>query len=766
MRLILLARLFNLTCAILLFCWIRKTSLIMALLGQINRVKGSQRLSARVAYAGQEHWIQNLTVKDNVLFDSLYGEDEYGVVMDAAQLSKDLLTLPNGDLTEIGERGINLSGGQKARVNIARALYAPDSNLFVFDDPLSAVDVHVGKAIFTGVIQEMLDGCACIVVFSSNYHFLPFFSKIIVVEKNGLVNVCQSYDKLKQKFPQFLSQDGEEAFEKSKIESFDDNADPSRFRIPSKRELMSGRFGSETESIKASSPNKGNMLTRGKSIFQSMRHEMHAPHGSSSNSATMTEEDREKGVVSAETFGRYFSASLEGKGIRGGGVVVLVLMTVFAIGQAFRVLSDLFIGVWAKDPSRHPKSVNYIVYSVIVFLSTMFVILRSIFFIMQCLAASRTLHDNLLRKVLSAPINTYFDVTPIGRILNRFSKDLDSIDSNLPDFFLNMLQNSFHVISVLALCLSSTPYFVIILVPLAILFYFVQNYFRKTSRELKRLEAVSRSPMYTLFGELLVGLSTVRAFRREEIFMRKFNSICDKNNRFFFMFWMCSRWLALRLDLISSLVVLSVAVIAVLMKQYGSSVNSYLLGVSLVFSLQLAGLLQWTVRTVIETENNMTSVERLLAFNNIESEKVPEIDDQLPGESWPQSGAIEMRNVRLRYRPGLPEVLKGVNFVIPGGTKVGVCGRTGELMSSDTTAILFAVTNAACLRVGAGKSSLMLALFRIVEPEEGSEICIDGVDILNISLNTLRSKLTIIPQASIIIVACCEVFNVAILFSI
>ncbi|CAM9196721.1 unnamed protein product, partial [Ectocarpus fasciculatus] len=666
-----------------------KTSLIHAMLGQMTRVNGKQALNAKVAYASQEHWIQNLTVRDNILFDSAMDEDRYEVAMDASQLSKDLLTLNDGDMTEIGERGINLSGGQKARVNIARALYAPDTDLYIFDDPLASVDVHVGKALFESVMLDVLKEKTMIVVFSSNYHFLPFFSKIVVVGKGGSVDVCNSYDELKMSFPQYASLDGENSLKK----------------VTSGENIAADQLDSNEASAPA-----GQLLG---SVSMSVKGQM-----------TMTAEDREKGEVSMFTYKRYFQASLAGGFWSNGWVVIALIVVSFAIGQTFRVYCDIWVGTWALDDPDNTTAFYQTVYAGLMLGIILSVVVRSKYFMKQCLEASRALHNGLLKNVLAAPINTYFDVTPIGRILNRFSKDLDQIDSQLPDFFLNMLQNSFHVMAIVILCIASTPYFVVVMVPLSFLYYYIQDQFRKSSRELKRLEGVSRSPLYTLFGELLVGLSTVRAFDRQDSFMAKFHGISDRNNKFFFCFWSCSRWLALRLDLVGVVVVLSVALIAVLMKRFDAPIDSNLLGVALVFSLQLAGLLQWTVRTVIETENNMTSVERLLAFNAIELEDQSVDPVELPpSESWPSKGEVIMEDVVLRYRPGLPKVLNGISMTIPGGAKVGVCGRTG-----------------------AGKSSLMLALFRIVEPEGGSKIMIDGVDTLSVSLNTLRSRLTIIPQ--------------------
>ena len=577
-----------------------------------------------------------------------------------------------------------MSGGQKARVNIARAIYAPNSNLFIFDDPLAALDSHVGRAVFEETFQGMLVGTTVVVTFSSNYHYLNRFDKIIVVEKNGNSHMCLSYDELRDKYPQFITA-GEEVPD-VEVPVKELSTRKLALGIGDIRKSLSSRRNLNSQSIRyfdieppesEQAASYLSSLSRGQSMYMSIQRELSTRQ--SIFSTTVTEEDREKGVVSMKTFLSYFGASVKGVRSSGGGAILVAIILLFAIGQVFRVFSDLWIGMWAKNYRHRNTSFYFTGYALIVFITIVLAVLRSVYFIYKCLNASKSLHDDLLRKVLAAPVNLYFDVTPVGRILNRFSKDLDSIDSNLPDFFLNFLTNGWHVLAVLAMCLASTPYFVIILLPLGILFAYIQDSFRKSSRELKRMEAIARSPVYTLFGELLIGLSTVRAFRRESVFLSKFHKICDNQNRFFFSFWTAARWLALRLDIISALVVTGVALIAVLMTKYGSYVNGYLLGVSLVFSLQLAGLLQWTVRTVIDTENNMTSVERLLAFNDIANEASgQEINDPEFAESWPSEGAIEMKNVGLAYRPGLPQVLKGVTVSIPGGSKVGVCGRTGD----------------------------------------------------------------------------------------
>jgi ATP-binding cassette, subfamily C (CFTR/MRP), member 1 len=609
-----------------------KTSLLSAILGQMNRVRGTQTLNCKVAYAGQEHWIQNLTLRDNVLFDEPFDEDRYAECLDASQLSTDLVNLPNADFTEIGERGINLSGGQKARVNLARALYASNVDLYLLDDILASVDVHVAKAIFDSAILELLKDSARVLVLSSNYHLLPHFNKIVVIQPDGLVSVCSSYLNLKQRYPQYVTPDADRKYEEllSTVAAMTEGQLPSSASPPSptssslsespskdRRELLGSPRLPFNHSVWHMDPQKSSRLTsqsNRSSIFRSMKLEILEKQHQSSTLTTI--EDREKGEVSLQAYISYFSIGLKSKtphtspsslsqGQAGGdgadsddvnGVLVLIfILLLFAIGQTFRVWTDLWVGIWAKgvEDDSHNRQFYVLIYTGLLLGSVIFVTGRAFYFMMRCMATSEAMHFSLVQKVFAAPINTYFDVTPLGRILNRFSKDLDVIDCLLPDFFLNMLQNMCHVLSVLGLCVASTPYFAIIFAPLAIIFYFIQEFYRKTSRELKRLDAVSRSPLYTLFGETLVGLPTVRAYGREEIFMEKHHETSDRNGKNFFIFWCCSRWLAMRLDLISTVVVTAVGLIAVIMVNRGVGVSDNILGLALVYSLQLAGLLQW-----------------------------------------------------------------------------------------------------------------------------------------------------------------------------
>ncbi|RYH22578.1 ATP-binding cassette domain-containing protein [archaeon] len=442
-----------------------------------------------------------------------------------------------------------------------------------------------------------------------------------------------------------------------------------------------------------------------------------------------------------------------------GVAITVFIFILFSVAQGIRILTDLWLGIYALHIQEHTTTNDafYLKWFTILSWSTVGLgLFRSVIFVLICLGSSYNLHHILLINVFNASINKYFDITPMGRILNRFTKDFDSMDALLPDFFHLTMQNAFFVLSILVVCLMSSAYFVLLFFPLGVVFYYLQAYFRKASREMKRLDNISRSPIYSLYGEILSGLVTIKAFRFVPVFTQKFYALIDDNISMFFVYWFSARWLAIRLDLISNFISFFVAILAVILKLTNQGINSNFIGIALVYAVQLTALLQWTVRISIDTETNMTSVERLLYFNQIQPEQlitksysptdsVPHADGDMERASgrhsdkhapivlrshplhelihWPKVGQITLTNVFMKYRADLPYVLNGVNMTIPGGCKVGICGRTA-----------------------AGKSSLMLALFRIVECEGSSSICIDGVNLQSVPLYILRSQLTIIPQ--------------------
>lgn len=838
-----------------------KTSLISAMLGQMVTRSGTlDTHGTRVAYVAQEHWICNTSLINNITFNSTLHDPSYVETIDNSQLTNDLLVLPNADFTHIGERGLNLSGGQKARVSIARALYSgyhlplevgdfidaidpeqtealaavKDVDCYIFDDALASVDVHVGKALFNhAVCSPFVASKARIICLSSNYHYLPYFDKIIVLQ-DGKIAQVGTYNEISQTFPEYdvigknvdyYKQNSlklPDAVNVAELLAEEDNGEtepvveqPAVMAVPaalvSKHSKgKSVHFSSETE------PYDPHNVARPVSLFEANRELIEKKRGESNE--LMTTEDREKGAVAAAIYLAYFSFafsfakhylqpssskrainkldqieqvainrhySTQGNQIvvsptdphadkpeteiktdfAGIGVATLIFV-LFAFSQGTRVLADLWMGYWAEEEqgisSHNYSSEFYRVYFIVLTWGTVFAcFMRSLIFVGVCLGSSYNLHHQLLINVFNAPINNYFDVTPMGRILNRFTKDFDNLDALLPDFFHQTLQNVFNVVAIVIVCLSSSPYFILLFSPLAVGFYFIQNYFRKSCREMKRLDNISRSPIYSLYTEILAGLTTIKTFQYTPIFKHRFFHLINAHVANFFVFWFSSRWLAIRLDLISNLVTFFVAILAVALEATGKTTNGNLIGIALVYSLQLTATLQWTVRISIETETNMTSVERLLVFKDIIPEEVicrsfddhgdhinvdakdiaieegsasgskrhledPNALRSAPLDelvNWPQKGQITLKNVFLRYRPDLPFVLNGLNLTIPGGCKVGICGRTA-----------------------AGKSSLMLALFRIVEVDLSSVIEIDGINIQSVPLHILRSQMTIIPQ--------------------
>ncbi|KAG3057417.1 ABC transporter C family member 2 [Phytophthora cactorum] len=670
-----------------------KSSLLNALLGEMILVDGSVNVCGGLSYVSQESWIRNATVKDNILFEEEFDADKYASVLEATQLALDLDALPDGDQTEIGERGINLSGGQKARVAIARAVYHSNYDILVLDDPLSAVDPHVAHAIFSRCIMGLAREKTRLLVLNSHYDLLKHADKIIVLQ-DGRIAGDGTYTDILAQFPELHSLgDTLDKLEQDVIDEHEDDektttSAPPATAIPAK---------------------KGHTLV--------------PEHSKVGGNATglISSEDRVKGRVSGQTYKSYFDET----GFNGILVVFTIVAAYFA-GQAMRVVVDWWQGHWANEMENASSSdlsyseLSYgLWYFGFIVICSVVTIGRGLLMMESCIRSSKSLHNELFRRVLSAPINLYFDVTPVGRILNRFSNDLDQMDSVLPQHYQSLFQSLGVFVGCLVVCGLASFWVGLSYLPMLVIFVITGVYFKQTSREVKRLEGVTRSPVFNLFGETLNGLHTIRAFKMQDRFVELNKEAVDDNTSFYFTYWAAGRWLAIRLDWLSVVVIFVVTIYLVTSK---GQTDSVVAGISLSYSLMLTSMIQWVVRAVDLTDNAMTSVERLLHFRNI----VVETDnaDCVPinGAAWPARGAIRFDNLCLRYRPDLPLVLRGVSMDIQPGEKVGICGRTG-----------------------AGKSSLMIALFRICAFDSGS-IVIDDIDIEKVRLHDLRRGLAIIPQ--------------------
>jgi len=691
-----------------------KSSLLSAMLGEMVNRTGAVDVNGGVAFVGQPAWIQNATVRDAVLFGRDMELSRYNDVVRASQLQQDIEMLPSRDTTEIGERGINLSGGQKQRVAIARALYASqDKDIFLFDDPLSAVDTHVASRLWEHALgpgkKSWLAGKTRVITMSSHYDLLPDADLVVVLD-NGCAHTFNSGIAAVAAFPSLFLQKGHTAQDEVAGEHSD-----------VAEAATAGSFEAAHE-IKRASSTADPVISRSSSSFaapadRKSREQHEGKEHSNSSGKLYGKENRRKGRVSLSAYLAWFS-SASGPGSKGINLALAILF-IYIVGQGARTVIDFLLLDWVSLPSNS----NLYLYAGVVVATSALLLGRVLVFMHVSTLAARNFHNNIFKAVLRAPVNLFFDVTPTGEILNRFAADLDHVDKDLPDHGQQFLQNSLYVVAAVVVCALSSVYFLIVLVPIFAIYALTQSYYRRSSRELKRLEGITRSPIFSHFQETLNGLPCIRAYDMQASFTKVAEEQINRNNAIFFYFQMTSRWLAFRLDSIGVIIFVTVAAFALFLPQENSAENAEVIGLALVYSLQITGLLQWTVRTFIETENHMTAVERLQHYNqNIPAEQ-PSVSTEHPvSASWPDKGEINIEGLKLRYRPGLPLVLKGVNLSIRSKEKIGVVGRTGS-----------------------GKSSLILALFRLVEAESGS-ITIDGHDIAVLGLHDLRSRLALIPQ--------------------
>uniref|UniRef100_K3X2G5 Uncharacterized protein n=1 Tax=Globisporangium ultimum (strain ATCC 200006 / CBS 805.95 / DAOM BR144) TaxID=431595 RepID=K3X2G5_GLOUD len=683
-----------------------KSSLLNALLGEMIVVDGNVAIDGEISYVSQESWIRNSSVKDNILFESEFDADRYEKVLEATQLALDLYALPNGDQTEIGERGINLSGGQKARVAIARAMYRSKYDILVLDDPLSAVDPHVAHAIFDHCVVGLAKEKTRLLVLNSHYDLLIHADKILVVQ-DGRIAGDGTYDEIMAQFPDLGAHN--KALKDDVIDEHEGSNEEKKSHDAAVAAASAIRAKEAAVAIAQHKNNKNNAAGT-------------APLDIDDSDPTklIEEEDRVKGKVSGDTYMAYFDET----GFN-GVLVVVVISFAYASSQSLKILVDWWQGHWAKNMSRDGVDPSYsgltfgMWYLGFILVCAVMTLARGFLMMESCVRSSKNLHDELFRRVLNAPVNRYFDVTPVGRILNRFSNDLDQVDSNLPQQYQNLFQSMVVFLGCLVVCAMASFWVGLSYIPMLMIFVITGLYFKKTSREVKRLEGITRTPVFNLFGETLNGLHTIRAFKMQETFIKLNKQAVDDNTSFYFTYWAAGRWLAVRLDWLSVVIIFVVALYLVIAK---GDIGPVLAGISLTYSLMLTSMVQWVVRAVDMTDNAMTSVERLLHFRNIPVEDDGANATPINSELWPSQGAIKFDQLCLKYRPELPLVLRGVNMDIQGGEKVGICGRTG-----------------------AGKSSLMIALFRICEFESGS-VFIDGLDIQSVKLRDLRRSLAIIPQ--------------------
>ncbi|XP_054595794.1 ATP-binding cassette sub-family C member 9 isoform X4 [Nothobranchius furzeri] len=675
-----------------------------------------------VAYAAQKSWLLNATVEENITFGSPFNKQRYKAVIDACSLQPDIDLLPFGDQTEIGERGINLSGGQRQRICVARALYQ-NTNIVFLDDPFSALDIHLSDHLMQeGILKFLQDDKRTVVLVTHKLQYLIHADWIIAMKdgsvlREGTLKDIQTHDtelydhwktlmnRQDQELEKDIQQDSQTTLERKTLRRAFYSREPKN-QIDDEDE--------EEEEEEEDDDNFSTTTNRRSKIPWKVCWCYLSSGGFFMVFLMVSSNFLKHSVIVAIDYW-------------------LALWTSSKTNESLNSGSDAFVGNISADSSNTtiPPPVSGMAedsYYLPVFIALCaagitlcFITSLAVEFL--GLSAATNLHHNLLNKIIHAPIR-FFDVTPLGQILNRFSADTNIIDQHIPPTLESLTRSTLLCLSAIGVIASITPTFLIALVPLAVAFYFIQKYFRVASKDLQDLDDSTQLPLLCHFSETAEGLTTIRAFRHEARFKQRMLELTDTNNTAYLFLSAANRWLEVRTDYLGAVIVLTAAVASILSFQYGYPLaNVGLVGLGLTYALTVTNYLNWVVRNLADLEVQMAAVKKVNSFLSTESENYEgSMDSSQVPENWPHDGEIKIHDLCVRYDPMLKPVLKHVSAYIKPGQKVGICGRTGS-----------------------GKSSLSLAFFNMVDIFEG-KIVIDGIDICKLPLQTLRSRLSIILQ--------------------
>ncbi|WAR53410.1 hypothetical protein PtB15_2B841 [Puccinia triticina] len=683
-----------------------KSSLIQALIGEMKQIVGSPPcFGGQVGYCPQNAWIQNDTIRENIIFGSEMDEKRYRAVVHAACLQADLDMLPQGDMTLIGERGINLSGGQKQRINIARSIYY-SSDIILFDDPLSAVDAHVANHIFEHAIRgsNYLAGpgessSQTKILVTHALHFLPKVDEIICMN-DGKIHERGTFEELLAAGGTFcaLYRDfggGEHKQHDPVIQNTEKAGAESSTNSPKEKDFNPSVDDKVNHIRNYETPG----MIEGKDDLNQMQ-----------------EEERVTGSVPWSVYKHLFTA--------GNGKWLFPLLVISIILEQSAVVFSSYWLVWWQNAKLQISQATYMgVYASLGIFQTLSGFSIGAVGVIFGFYASKNLHHGALKAIARAPLS-FFDTTPLGRIMNRLSKDVDSIDNKFNDSMRMVLTTSSQVIGAIILIGITSRYFLLAMAGVAGGCWLLASFYRPSARDIQRLSNLLRSKLYAQFSESLNGITTIKAFQMKGKSIAKHCRLLDHETRALYLTTVNQQWLGIRLEGFGSILVFIVAIISV---AQAGTINPSQIGLILTYVQTISQSLSWLVRQIAEVENSLNSVERVLWYQkNAPQEAAALLPDTDPDSTWPSGGSIQFDSIVMSYRPGLPHVLKGLSIDIAAGEKVGVVGRTG-----------------------AGKSSLMLALFRTTELESGS-IRIDGLNIREIGLDRLRRSISIIPQDAIL----------------
>ncbi|KAH1237782.1 ABC transporter C family member 8 [Glycine max] len=652
-----------------------KSSLLYAVLGEVPKISGTVNVCGTIAYVSQTSWIQGGTVQDNILFGKPMDKTRYENAIKVCALDKDIEDFSHGDLTEIGQRGINMSGGQKQRIQLARAVYN-DADIYLLDDPFSAVDAHTAAILFNDCVMTALREKTVILV----THQVEFLSEVdtILVMEDGKVTQSGNYENLLTAgtaFEQLVRA------HKEAITELDQNNEK-------------GTHKEESQGYLTKNQSEGEISTEGKLGVQLTQ-----------------EEEKQIGDVGWKTFWDYISFS------RGSLMLCWIML-----GQSAFIALQTASMFWLALAIEVPKITSAIligVYALISFSSAGFVYVRSLFTAHLGLKASTAFFNSFTTAIFNAPM-LFFDSTPVGRILTRASSDLSILDFDIPYSITFVASVGLEIMVTICIMALVTWPVLIVAIPAMVASKYVQGYYQASARELMRINGTTKAPVMNFAAETSLGVVTVRAFNMTEIFFRNYLKLVDTDAALFFHSNVAMEWLVLRIEALQNLTVITSALLLIIVPQ--GYVTSGLVGLSLSYAFSLTGSQIFWTRWYCNLLNYIISVERIKQFIHLPVEPPAILEDHRPPSSWPSKGRIDLQALEIRYRPNAPLVLKGITCTFKEGSRVGVVGRTGS-----------------------GKSTLISALFRLVDPAKGY-ILIDGINICSIGLKDLRMKLSIIPQ--------------------
>ncbi|CAL5346944.1 unnamed protein product [Camellia sinensis] len=647
--------------------------------------RAAVRVCGTTAYVAQTSWIQNATIQENILFGSPMDRDRYKEVIRVCCLEKDLEIMEHGDQTEIGERGINLSGGQKQRIQLARALYQ-DCDIYLLDDIFSSVDAHTGSEIFKECVRGALKDKTILLV-THQVDFLHNANRILVM-RDGMIVQSGRYQELLESGMDFGAlvaayESSMDLVEMSTPVSDDNPQTPKSPHTP----LTRGESNGESRTLDRSKSEKG-------------------------TSKLIEDEERETGSVSSDVYRQYCT---EAFGWSGVGAVILI--SIFWLSSLMG--NDYWLAYETSENTIFNPSLFMMVYLIIAGVACVLVFIRAFLVAILGLKTAQKFFAQILHSILHAPMS-FFDTTPSGRILSRASTDQAAVDFMIPIFLSMTLVMYFNLVSIVVVtCVNAWPT-VFLVVPLVWLNIWCRGYYLATSRELTRLDSITKAPVIHHFSETVSGVMTIRSFRKQGRFFEGNVQRVNANLRMDFHNNASNEWLGFRLELTGAFFLCTATLFMVTLPS--SFIQPEYVGLTLSYGLSLNAVMFWTVFMSCMVENRMVAVERIKQFIRIPSEAPWRIADCLPSPNWPTHGDIEIIDLKVRYRSNTPLVIKGVSVNIYGGEKIGIVGRTGS-----------------------GKSTLIQVFFRLVEPS-GGKIIIDGVDICKLGLHDLRSRFGIIPQ--------------------